>query len=193
MKYRYSSFAVMVLLAVSVAWGQGKGQGSQAPKGQGQKQQQAGAQQGQGDMEGDRVRATARQRDQLQTCDRSAEGIRTRTRQMAKTAGGKGFSPDQARKEQSQVREQLAKMNQEHERLMQGLNDGQRRALQAHITNMERSRERINTQLQGMDQELSRPQPEGRKVAEQAREMERAMNEWQKQYRAVQSRLVVEP
>jgi chromosome segregation ATPase len=193
MKYRYSTFAVIVLLAVSVAWGQGKGKGSQAAKGQGQKQRQAGAQQGQGDMERERVRASAQQRDQLRSCDRSAEAIRNRTRQMAKTAGGKGFNPDQARKEREQVREQLTKMNQEHERLMQGFNDGQKQALQAHITNMEQASERVNTQLQAMDQELSRPQPEGKKVAERAREMERAMNEWQQQYRAVQSKLVVEP
>jgi chromosome segregation ATPase len=193
MMHRYSTFAVMILLAVSVTWGQGKGKGSQAAKGQGQKQQQAGAQQGQGDMDRDRVRASAQQRDQLQTCDRSAEAIRTRTRQISKSAGGKGFNPDQARKERDQVREQLTKMNQEHEKLMQGLNDGQQRALQAHITNMERARERISTQFQAMDQELSRPQPEGKKVAEQAREMERTMSEWQKQYRTVQSKVVVEP
>jgi len=193
MKYRHSTFAVMVLLAVSVAWGQGKGKGSQAAKGQGQQQQQAGSQQGQGDMDKDRVRATAQQRDQLQSCDRSAEAIRTRARKMAKSAGGSGFNPDQARKEREQVREQLSAMNGEHERLMQGLNGGQKQALQAHITNMERARERVNTQLEAMDQELNRPQPEGKKVAERAREMERAMNEWQQQYRTVQSKVVVQP
>lgn len=170
MRCRYPvAFAVMVLLSASLAWGQGKGKGSQAGKGQGQKQQQAGAQQGQSDTEQDRFRATAQQRDQLRSCDRSAEAVRTRARQMAKSAGGSGFNPNQARKEREQVREQLSAINREHERLMQGLNDGQKRALQAHITNMERARERVNTQLQAMDQELSRPQPEGKKVAERAR------------------------
>ena len=193
MKYRYSIFAIMMLLAASVAWGQGKGKGSQAAKGQGQRQQQAGAQQGQGDKDRDRVRATAQQRDQLKNCDRSAEAIRNRARQMAKDAGRSGFNPDQVRRGQQQIREQLAAMNREHERLMQGLNKGQEQAFQAHLTNMERARERINTQLQAMDQELSRPQPEGKRVAEQARDMERTMNEWQKQYRAVQSKVVVEP
>jgi hypothetical protein len=193
MKHRYSTFAVMILVAVSIAWGQGKGKGSQAAKGQGQRQQQAGAQQGQGDMDRDRVRATAQQRDQLQGCDRSAEAIRTRARQMAKDAGGSGFKPDQIRREQQQIREQLAAMSREQERLMQGFNKGQAQAFQAHLRNMERAKERINTQLQALDQELSQPQPRGKKVAERAREIDRTMNEWQKQYGAMQSRMIVQP
>jgi uncharacterized protein (DUF3084 family) len=48
---------------------------------------------------------------------------------------------------------------------------------------MQQIQERINTRLQDMDQELVKASPDGKRVAEQARAVERETKEYQKQYR----------
>jgi len=47
--------------------------------------------------------------------------------------------------------------------------------------------------MQNMNGELGKDAPDGKRVAEQAREVERVSQEWREQYRAIQSRLVIQP
>jgi TRAP-type C4-dicarboxylate transport system substrate-binding protein len=80
-------------------------------------------------------------------------------------------------------------MQQEHDRFAQGLSEEQRAALQDRIRKMDQARDRVHTQSQQMDQEMSQANPNAQRVATQAREMEKAVKEWQKQYRSLGSEI----
>jgi hypothetical protein len=178
--------------------GQGKGQGMGSGQGQGMGGGQGqgigqGAGQGQGsaqsgDMQRDqkRVRATTQQRDQIRECDKLADGVRKQARAMSQS-GGKKFNAENAKKQNSQIREQVRTMEQEHERLMNGLDSSQQQAWQEQIRNMNQSRQQMNTRLQQMAQDLGSPDPDPKRVSENAREMENAMNKWRDQYRILAS------
>ena len=142
-------------------------------------------------MQRDQIRATDQQRDQLRTCDQASAQLRTRARDMAKSASGPNFNADQARQQRDQIREQLQTMQQDHERLMNGLSAEQKETLQNRIQNMDQLRERVNTRLQQVDAELDQEVPNSKMVRDHARDMEKATKEWQKQYRKMQGELGV--
>ena len=52
---------------------------------------------------------------------------------------------------------------------------------------MNRMRERLNLQLQQTDAALSPANPDAKRVAERAREMEQIMKEWRKRYNTLAS------
>jgi len=183
----------MFLLLLSTAFPQGKGGGGSG-KGQGQGQGQ-GMGQGQGQMVGQgqggqqatnaqmehkRIKATTQQRDQIRSCDKLADDIRKQTRKMAKDSA-KNLNPGQLTQQQVHVRNQIRKMEQEHEQLMNGLDANQRQAWQEQIRNMNQLRQQLNLQQQQMDDEL-KGNHDVKRVAERAQEMERTTTEWKKQY-----------
>jgi len=84
-------------------------------------------------------------------------------------------------------------MEQEHTRLMQGLSGEQREALREQIRSMEQNREQIRTRLQEMDQELAGEGPNGKRVAEHARAIEREMKQWQKTNREMGEEMSARP
>lgn len=198
-------FLAAFVLAVPLACAQGKGGGGQGrPQGQGQGQGQGqaqgqqgqqgrGSEMGKGTMQRDRIRATNQQRNQIKTCDQSMDRVRTRARDMAQAAGGKNFNADQARQQRSQLRNEVQTMEQEHARLIQDLSAEQREAFQDQIRSMDQNRERIHTRLQEMEQELAGAGPNGKRVAEQARAIEREMKEWQKTNRKMASDMSARP
>ena len=156
-----------------------KGQGQMMGQGQGG-QQATNAQ-----MEHKRIKATTQQRDQIRSCDKLADDIRKQTRKMAKDSG-KNLNPGQLNQQQVHVRNQIRKMEQEHEQLMNGLDANQRQAWQEQIRNMNQLHQQLNLHQQQMDDEL-KGNPDAKRVAERAREMERTMNEWRKQYSVLSS------
>jgi hypothetical protein len=155
-----------------------QGMGSQGQAGQGTMDKTR-------QMQRDRLRtqATDQQRQQFKTCDQSQDRIRTQARDMARAASGSSFNADQARQQRDQLREQLQTMEQQHESVMQGLNSQQRSAVEQRTRTMQLTQQRINNRLRNMDQELAKGSPDGKRVAEQASNVEREMNEYQKQYR----------
>jgi hypothetical protein len=181
------------LLLVSTAFPLGRGGGQGAGSGQGGRGYGGGQGQGPGmgqgqsrgqnanaQMERKRIRVTQQQQEQLRSCDKLADGIRKQVRKMAKDSD-KNFEPGKINQQQTQVRNQIRQMEQEHERLMNGLDTTQQEAWQEQIQNMKRLREQLNQHEQKMDAEL-KGNPDAKRVAERAREMEQTMNEWRKQY-----------
>jgi chromosome segregation ATPase len=144
-------------------------------------------------MQRDRIRATDQQRDQVRTCDQSMDRARSRARDMARAADGKGFNAEQARQQRNELRNEVRTMEQEHARLMRGLSGEQREALQEQIRNTEQNRERIQTRLQEMDQELAGEGPNGKRVAECARAVEREMKQWQETNRKMAEEMDARP
>jgi len=176
--------------------GGGGGMQGQGPTTTGQ---QRGAQQGQGgaqmgtrDQQRQRIHATDQQQDQYRTSTQAADRVRTQARDMAKAAKGGGVNNEEFRQQHTQLRNEIQTMQQEHDRFAQGLSEDQRASLQDRIRRMDQARDRVHTQSQQMDQEMTQANPDGKRVATQAREMEKAMNEWQKQYRNVASDLSIE-
>lgn len=138
-------------------------------------------------MQRDRLRtqATDQQRDQYRTCDQSMDRIRTQAHDMAQAAAGSGFNAGQAQQQRDQLRQQIQTMQQEQDRLRQSLSSDQSGFAKQRTQNADRLRERVNTRLQELDQELAKPSPDAKRINETARIVEREMNAWQKEYRAM--------
>jgi chromosome segregation ATPase len=85
------------------------------------------------------------------------------------------------------LRNEIETLQQEHDRFMQGLSEEQRAALQERIRKMDQACDRIHTQSQQTDQEMSQANPEAQRIGAQAREMEKVANDWRKQYRSLGS------
>jgi outer membrane murein-binding lipoprotein Lpp len=172
----------------SGGWGQGGQQGQYGQGGQqGQQGQQGGMQSGNGQTERERARINSRQRQQLGECSKSADGLRKQARDMAKKSGGKNFNAGEARQQFSKLQEQVQTMNQEHEQLMQGMDAGQQEALQSRIRSMNRLQTQLKEQVRQMNSELEPADPDARRIREQARKMEKTMEELKKQYNTMAS------
>jgi hypothetical protein len=84
-------------------------------------------------------------------------------------------------------------MEQEHQRLMNGMNNEQNAALRNRIEQMNQIRQRVNSRLGQMDEELNKGQPDPKIVREHARQIEREMNRWNSQYRSMEGEMGVKP
>lgn len=157
----------------------------------GGQQGQVGAQTGTRDQQRQRIHATDQQQDQYRTSTQAADRVRTQARDMAKAAKSGGANNEQFRQQHAQLRNDIQTMQQEHDRFAQGLSEEQRVAVQDRIRRMDQARDRIHTQSQQMDQEMSQANPDAQRIATRAREMEKAMKEWQKQYRSLGSEISI--
>ena len=126
---------------------------------------------------------TTQERDQFQSCDRAMSETRTQARTMARDSKGTAFDLENARRQHQQLQEQIRTMAQNHEQLMQGLNEEQRSAVQDRAQTMAQMHERIQNRLQEIHKELSGADISGKRVADQARATEREMNAYQKEFR----------
>jgi hypothetical protein len=170
--------------------GQGQGQSANQRQGQGQLQGQGqgqrGVQAGSADMEHKRIKATQQQRDQIRSCDKLADGIRKQARKIAKASGNK-YNAEEATRQRNQIREQFTAMEQEHERLVNGLDSNQQQAWQEQVRTMNQLRQEVHSQLLQMNNEMGMTQPDAKRIAERAREIEQNMNSWRKQYNTLSS------
>jgi len=131
----------------------------------------------------ERVRATEEQRRQIRTCSQTSERIRDQAREMERISKGREFDPDRARVQRDQIRTEARTLQQDHERFAGSLSEEQRPRLQEQVRSLERAREHLEMRLQQMDRMLGEGAPDARQVSEQARELQRATKEWQKQHR----------
>lgn len=190
--------AVMALaLALPVLAAQRGGSGRQGGGGQ---RPSAGQQRGQGPSTSSsgtttrqRIRANDQQRDQLRTCTQTADRIRQQARDMDRLAGGKTFDAGKARQQRDHIREQLRTMEQENTRLMNGMSQEQQAALRTRIQQTERIRQNVNARLGELDERLRNSSPNAKQVRESARQIEREMNQWESQYRAMEKEMGVRP
>lgn len=193
MRNRTLRLAVILIFTPAIAFAQGPGGGSARAGGQGQGSRPGagtGATTSRGTMDRDRIQqrdrlhtmATDQQRTEYRTCDELADRIRTRARDMSKSADGKGLSVGAMRQQRDQLREQVRTMDQEHQRMMQGLNDDQRDFIQNRSRTMEQIQSRINMRLQEMNQELAKENPDGKRISRMARDIERDMNRWRNEH-----------
>ena len=105
---------------------------------------------------------------------------------MSQMSGDK-FNLNEASKQRSQIQEQFRAMEQQHEQLMNSFGSAQNQAWQEQIKNMNQFRQQANTQLQQMNTELNSANPDSKKIKGRAKEMERIMNNWRKEYNTMSS------
>lgn len=165
--------------------GQGGGRGGQQPGqiGQGQGQgQQGGA--GQADRQRQRIHMDEPQRDQqrdrLRDCDATADQVRQQARTMARS---NRFSAGEAVQQRDRLREHVADLERQHARLFEGFTAPQRDQLRDQVRSLDRARDRLRDRMQALDAELAGPNPDGRRFAKRAHEVEHAASDWQKRYR----------
>ena len=183
--------AAALLFASPIVFAQGHGQGR--PGGQ-QRQRPTTGQQKQmgkagGTQDRQRIRATDRQRDQLRTCTQTADRIRQQARDMDRQAKSASFKAGEARQQRDQLREHVRTMEEQHQQLMNGLSEDQKTALRTRTEEMNRIHERVNAQLGRLDEELNKPEPNRKQVAEAAQRISRDMNQWREQYRKMESEM----
>jgi chromosome segregation ATPase len=180
---KYLIFLSIFLLASVTAFpqrGGGGTRGRQSQSGQ-QKQMQENRQSGRSQTDRQQAFVSSQQRKQIKDCSNMADGIRKQARDMAQASGNK-FNAGEARQQLGQIQQRYQAMEKEHERLMQGLDAGQRQLLQEQIQNMNRLQSQVNSQLQQMHSDLKSAEPNAQKLSQQAREMERTMNTLKNQY-----------
>jgi hypothetical protein len=175
------SFLLLLTLPV-FAQGRGGSQGRQQSHGQNQGSVQAGV----GQRDRNQVHLSTQQQDQLRTCDRLADGIRKQARAMSKAAGGNS-SVGPLSGQRDQIRNKVREMDQEHNRLMSGIEPDQQRRWQAQIKNMTQLRQQLQTQLQRLDDDVDSAPPDPKRITARTREIERTMSQWQKQYSILSS------
>jgi basic membrane lipoprotein Med (substrate-binding protein (PBP1-ABC) superfamily) len=191
LKKAFILFPIMLLVAAT-AFPQGRG--GQRGGQQGQRQSQSSGQgsvwgtgqAGGGQMQQKRIHTTQQQQKQINSCNKSADGIQKQARKMSQMSGNK-FSLNEASKQHSRMQEQFKAMEQQHQQLMNGLDSGQNQAWQEQISNMNQFRQQANLQLQQMNTELNSSNPDSKKIAGRAREMEQIMNNWRKEYNTMSS------
>ena len=133
------------------------------------------------------IQATENQQNQLRSCVNSGMRAHKQVQNLAQVAAGSDFNPGQARQLRDQLRNEVQTMQQEHHRFRQSLSGDQREEIGVPLQEMSRAEERMNMRLKAMDQELAKANPQADYVAEQARETERAVQEWQEQVKIINS------
>jgi hypothetical protein len=139
-----------------------------------------------------RIHATDQQRDQFRACTQSQDRVRTQARDISRVGQRAGSSSNDARRQRDQLREQVRIMQQEHQRLMQGLGPEQQEAARQQIREMQRVEERLQTRMQELDAAVDAPSFDFTSVSARARQVERAMEQWQKQHRKLGSQIGME-
>lgn len=189
---------VVLLLATPTAYGQGGSRGAGGHDGGGHRGGERSSQMGQQRTEvgskmhqRERIHATKEQHSQYRTCVQSAERVSSRARQMTQVAKGKAFNREQAQQYLEQLRNEIQMMEQNHQQFVEGLSEEQSAQIRERVRKMDKARERLNAHLHTIDQQLNQGEFNGKGVAKQAGEIEKAMKEWNKQYQKVGSDLGV--
>ena len=192
-----AGLGLILVTAAAAQHGQGHGQ-----QGQGQRPPTAGSQRVPGsgggsqtqmrDQERLRIRATDQQQKQLQNCSQSAERLRSRVRQMSRISAGQKIGSERAKQWREQLGTELANMNQEHERLMNGLSSEQRSAVQIQTKEMQTSRTRLNDIAEAVEIELALDAPDPAKVRETAKQMESEVDRIRAQQKKLHAQLIEE-
>jgi chromosome segregation ATPase len=209
MRKRAIIFVTALLLAaapVVAAQGRGgKGGGSQhqgPPSGQPEQPPymgQHGGQQGQGQQQSTRnqerqqIHATDQQRGQYENCTKSTNRVRTQAHKMADAAKGGGANNAEFREQHQQLQNEIRTMQQENDRFMNSLSNEQRAGMEYRIRSMDQARTRLNNQMQQLDEELAKPEPDRKRIREHATDVEKEMKEWQRKYRDMGSDMGIQP
>jgi hypothetical protein len=181
MKSRLMFWIAFSFFAVTGAFAQrpgGHGMGGTQQRGGMQQGNTMGAQAQDHQRTKERLHVTTQQEQQVTNCIRSAERIRTRTRQMAKLANGKKFNATDAQRIREELRAEIQAMNEQQEQFMAGLSDDQKAAAQKPAEEAKRSSEDLKSMSDSLDLAL---EEEELQASEKLRQQIRNLDETAKQ------------
>jgi hypothetical protein len=186
MKNRTVILAAALGLVASLGLAQGRG-GMAGGQRQAPGRQQPGPSSGRGVMDRQQLEkhATERQRDQYRTYTQSLDQARAQTRAMARNPSGQQFDPGWLRQRMERLHEHLRTMNEERTRLMTGLDAQQRAASREWARKMDRLRERVDAGTRRIDWELAAAMPSRERIMREVRTLDRDMNQWINEHRAM--------
>lgn len=189
------TFSPVILAGGNRQGGGSAGQGSQGGRGAGAGQQQgqaAGTRSRQAQRSQARVQATSTQRNQYQAACAGATQARQQVQSMIRTQKKTAGDTSQARAHRDRLAESVRTIEREHRQLVGSLDGQQQDALQERVRSTERSLAEMNERYRSLDRALEDPSTDGAVITERARELDRAMKSWQKEYRKLGSEMGVE-
>ena len=137
------------------------------------------------------IQANVQQREQARVCMQLADSACLQAQNMVQATKGRNFDIDNAKWERDRLHNSKQLMQQEHNRFMQGLTEDQKAQLQERISNMIQEQNRLNQNFDEMSNEFKNSSPDRNRIAEQAKEIERAMNNWRNQYQIINSNMEI--
>lgn len=175
---------LVVLLIVFVPSAQAQKKTSAGSKASPQKQTTAKA-----SSTGQKAEATDRQRDLYKACLDSVGQVIQEAQELAKMADTTKFNAHDGRQQRDQLRKQVSAMQAAYGRLKSSLNADQRRRVQSQLMGIEQDRGRVSTQMQELNREMVRSNPERTRIAHHARVIRDSSASWQGHYRGMSSPL----
>jgi chromosome segregation ATPase len=179
------TFAALLAISPATFGGGGKhGGGSGGGQGgQGQGTQGQGSQSRQTQRSQARVHATSAQQNQYQAACANGTQARQQVRSMIKSQKKAGGDASQARSGRDQLANSVQAIDQEHRQLVNSLDSDQQIALHDRVRQSTRLVEDLDERHRSLDRALADPATDSAVLAKQARDLDRAVKAWQKEYR----------
>jgi chromosome segregation ATPase len=134
------------------------------------------------DWQKERIHATDAQRSRYESCDGTAAQARDRRHTMAGNAAGSNRDIPALSREKDHVRKQIQTLDRDMQQLREGLTEEQKEQLQSRLQALDREREQLRVHQQSLDGELDSSAPNTARLANRTRQVEQAMERWQKRY-----------
>jgi len=137
------------------------------------------------------IQANVQQREQARICMQLADSACLQAQNMVQATKGRNFDIDNAKWERDRLHNSKQLMQEEHNRFMQGLTSDQKAQMQERISNMIQEQNRLTECINTINKEFENPDPNRERIAQQAKEIERAMNNWRNQYQIINSNMEI--
>ena len=137
-----------------------------------------------------KIQATDEQRAQLRACSELSDRLRT-------LATGMKNLRNLSQTELEGVHQQwsatlLRAMQGDHQAFVGSLNADQQAALKARLQKMDKLWSELASRLDRMDRDLAQTAPDGKRLADHAKEAEKTLKKWQKQHREIESAMGIQ-
>ncbi|MEW5806509.1 MAG: hypothetical protein AB1756_04045 [Acidobacteriota bacterium] len=133
-----------------------------------------------------RMKATEQQVDQIKTCLKAAYKVRTEAKSLEQASADPHF-----RNFVAQMVEELQRLTQraqnEHKKFVESLSPDYLKQLQQHIAGIDEISARMNVNLQKMEQEAIKSDPDRDRIVQLSLDLARGMEDWQRLYRNIGS------
>jgi len=126
---------------------------------------------------------TLEQRNSFRECVYKAELGREHLDELANDIKHSRLETDKVRQHLTEVRGAVTQMLEDHHHFILELNAEQWNAAKSSITELEQLRATINTQLEGIDDELKMPAPNSKVLTRYIKKTVELLRQWQEQHR----------
>lgn len=131
------------------------------------------------------------QQKQFAQCTAAAEKVQAEARALHALAGGPEFSGEKAKLQASKLQQAYMAMHEQHKKLMEPLEGGLGKAVEARKKTMDQACMRIRASLKELELAAAVPAPDAKKIAQHAETIQTAMNQWQAEHRRMGEELGV--